>query len=42
MWSCAKIEGVVFKEPVSHRESKILERHLMSDHIYVLREVPPK
>ena len=37
-----KVLGEVFKELASHRESKILEGHLMVDHIHVLMEIPPK
>jgi len=37
-----KVLGEVFKDLASHRESKILEGHLMSDHIHVLMEIPPK
>ncbi len=37
-----KVLGEVFKDLASHRESKILEGHLMSDHIHVLTEIPPK
>jgi len=32
----------VFRGLASHRESKILEGHLMSDHIHMLFEIPPK
>ena len=34
--------GEVFKGLASHRESKILEGHLMVDHIHMLIEIPPK
>ena len=34
--------GGIFHELVSHRESKILEGHLMTDHIHMLIEIPPK
>jgi len=34
--------GEIFKGLASHRESKILEGHLMVDHIHILIEIPPK
>lgn len=34
--------GGVLRELASHRESKILEGHLMIDHIHMLIEIPPK
>jgi putative transposase len=34
--------GEVFHELAGHRESKILEGHLMIDHVHVLMEIPPK
>jgi putative transposase len=37
-----KLLGEVFRGLASHRESKILEGHLMSDHIHMLIEIPPK
>ena len=37
-----KLLGEVLHELASHRESKILEGHLMVDHIHMLIEIPPK
>jgi putative transposase len=37
-----KLLGEVFHELSRHRESKILEGHLMVDHIHMLIEIPPK
>ena len=34
--------GEVIRELASHRESKVLEGHLMSDHVHVLLSIPPK
>ena len=34
--------GSVFKELVQHRESKVEEGHLMSDHVHMLVSIPPK
>ena len=36
------LSGEVLHELASHRESKILEGHLMVDHIHMLIEIPPK
>jgi len=37
-----KLLGEVFHGLARHRESKILEGHLMADHIHMLIEIPPK
>ena len=37
-----KLLGEVFHSLAEHGESKILEGHLMVDHIHVLIEIPPK
>ena len=37
-----KMLGEVFRGLAGHRESKILEGHLMVDHIHMLIEIPPK
>jgi len=37
-----KLLGEVFRELASHKESRILEGHLMVDHIHILIEIPPK
>ena len=37
-----KLLGEVFKGLAGHREAKILEGHLMVDHIHMLIEIPPK
>ena len=37
-----KLLGEVLHGLASHRESKILEGHLMVDHIHMLIEIPPK
>jgi putative transposase len=37
-----KLLGEVLRGLASHRESKILEGHLMVDHIHMLIEIPPK
>jgi len=34
--------GEIFHELASHRESKIVEGHLMPDHIYMCVSIPPK
>ena len=34
--------GDVFHNLASHRESKILEGHMVNDHVYMLIEIPPK
>ena len=34
--------GEVFHNLSSHRESKILEGHMMIDHVHMLIEIPPK
>jgi putative transposase len=34
--------GNVFRELASHRESEILEGHLMIDHVHILIAIPPK
>ena len=37
-----KLLGEVLRGLASHRESKILEGHLLVDHIHMLIEIPPK
>jgi putative transposase len=37
-----KLLGEVFRDLADQRESKILEGHLMVDHVHVLIEIPPK
>lgn len=37
-----RLLGEVIRELARHRESKILEGHLMVDHIHILIEIPPK
>jgi putative transposase len=37
-----KVLGEVLHGLAGHRESKILEGHLMVDHIHMLIEIPPK
>jgi len=34
--------GGVFHRPAQQRESRILEGHLMSDHVHMLLQIPPK
>ena len=34
--------GSVFKELVQHRESRVEEGHLMTDHVHMLVSIPPK
>jgi putative transposase len=34
--------GAVFHELARQKESKILEGHLMQDHVHMLMEIPPK
>ncbi len=34
--------GPVLRELAQHRESEILEGHLMSDHVHILISIPPK
>ncbi|WP_243317125.1 IS200/IS605 family transposase [Geothrix paludis] len=34
--------GEVFKELAGHKESRILEGHLMPDHVHMLVMIPPK
>jgi len=34
--------GSVFKELVQHREGKVEEGHLMTDHVHMLVSIPPK
>jgi len=37
-----KVLGVVLRDLAERKESKILEGHLMPDHIHMLIEIPPK
>ena len=37
-----KYLGEVFKELALHKESEILEGHLMGDHVHILISIPPK
>ncbi|MEJ2325480.1 MAG: IS200/IS605 family transposase, partial [Chromatiaceae bacterium] len=34
--------GEVFRDLARHRESRILEGHLMPDHVHMLISIPPK
>ena len=34
--------GEIFRELARQKESKILEGHLMSDHVHILLSIPPK
>ena len=34
--------GEVFKELARHRESEVLEGHLMPDHVHMMVSIPPK
>jgi len=34
--------GDVFRELARHRESRIVEGHLMADHVHMLMSIPPK
>ena len=34
--------GPIFHELAGHRESEILEGHMMSDHVHMLISIPPK
>jgi len=34
--------GDIFKELALHKESKILEGHLMGDHVHMMVSIPPK
>jgi putative transposase len=34
--------GEILRELARHRESKVIEGHLMIDHVHVLVEIPPK
>ena len=34
--------GEVFHELASHKESKIVEGHLMGDHVHICISIPPK
>lgn len=37
-----KYLGEIFRELARQKESKILEGHLMSDHVHILLSIPPK
>jgi len=37
-----KYLGEVFRELALHRESKVLEGHLIGDHVHMLLSIPPK
>ena len=37
-----KLLGEVFRDLAEQREAKILEGHLMADHVHILIEIPPK
>ena len=37
-----KYLGEVFRELALHRESKVLEGHLIGDHVHILLSIPPK
>src|SRR5690242_7804500 len=37
-----KALGELFHELASHKESKIVERHLMLDHVHMCLSIPPK
>jgi putative transposase len=34
--------GVVLRQLAQHRESEVIEGHLMSDHVHILISIPPK
>lgn len=34
--------GEIFKELAKHRESEVLEGHLMPDHVHMMISIPPK
>ena len=40
--SLRKHHGGILHELASHKESKIVEGHLMSDHIHMCISIPPK
>ena len=40
--SLRKHLGEIFPELAGHRESKIFEGHLMSDHVHICISIPPK
>ena len=42
LWSASEGIGFVFKELVQHREGKVEEGHLMTDHVHMLVSIPPK
>ena len=37
-----KYLGDIFKELASQKECKVIEGHLMSDHVHILLSIPPK
>jgi putative transposase len=37
-----KYLGQVFKDLARHRESEVLEGHMMPDHVHMLLSIPPK
>jgi len=41
-YAVVKNLGEVFKELALHKESEILEGHLMGDHVHILISIPPK
>ena len=34
--------GEIFRELAKHRESEVLEGHLMPDHVHMMISIPPK
>jgi len=37
-----KYLGEIFRELAAHKECKVLEGHLMPDHVHILLSIPPK
>jgi len=42
IWSFEKVFGYIFKNIPFQKESKILEGHLMGEHVYMMISMPPK
>jgi len=34
--------GEIFHEPAGHKESKVVEGHMMGDHVHMCLSIPPK
>ena len=42
MGSCVAISGEMFRDLAGHKESKIVEGHLMGNHVHMCISIPPK